>query len=198
MNIQSLRRILGRVLAVAACFGVASPAGAADKVQPIERFAATAVNMTGVGRASAGRVDFVIERWSTDVEREQLRSTLIESGSDKLLSTLQKIKPRCGFMQIPGQLGWDVQYAREIKTATGRQVILGTDRHVGFGEAARNTRSSEYEFTLIDIRFGPDGKGVGKLALRTKITYKKETKTIEIENYGAEPVRLTEVKSEKP
>ena len=198
MNIQSLRRFLGIVLAVAACFGVASRAGAGEKVQPIERFAAVAVNMSGVGRASAGTVDLVIERWSTDEEREQLRSALIESGSDKLLSTLQKIKPRCGFMQIPGQLGWDIQYAREIKTATGRQVILGTDRHVGFGEAARNTRSSEYEFTLVDIRFGADGKGVGKLALSTKITYNKDTRTIEIENYGREPVRLTEVRSEKP
>jgi hypothetical protein len=198
MNFQSLRRNLGIAVGVVACFAAASRAAAAEKVQPIERFAAVAVNMSGVGRASAGRVDIVVERWSSDEEREQLRTSLIESGSDKLLSALQKIKPRCGFMQIPGQLGWDVQYAREIKTATGRQVILGTDRHVGFGEAARNTRSSEYEFTLIDIRFGPDGKGVGKLALSTKISYNKETKTIEIENYGTEPVRLTEVKSEKP
>jgi hypothetical protein len=36
------------------------------------------------------------------------------------------------------------------------------------------------------------------LALSTKISYNKDTRTIEIENYGTEPVRLTEVKSEKP
>ena len=181
------------LLAVLAVPLVSSSAHA--KEQEVLRLRAFSVNMQG-GRA--GMLNIVIERWSTQQEIDNLKAILVEKNDDALLAALQKIKPRCGFMQIPGQLGWDIQYAREIKTATGRQVILGTDRHVGFGEAARNTRSSEYEFTLVDIRFGADGKGVGKLALSTKITYNKDTRTIEIENYGREPVRLTEVRSEKP
>jgi len=195
---MKLGSLSGILMGALVGLGASSSASASEKLKPIERFDAVAVNMGGVGRATAGRVDIVIERWSGDDEREQLRTTLVENGPDKLLSALQKIKPRCGFIQIRGQLGWDIQYARENVTATGRQVILGTDRHLGFGEVARNTRSSEYEFTLVEIRFGADGKGVGKLALSTKITYNKETRTIELENYGIEPVRLTEVKSEKP
>jgi hypothetical protein len=50
---------------------------------------------------------------------------------------------------------------------------------------------------LIEIRFNKEGVGVGKMAWRTKITMSKDKKTLELENYGIEPVRLTEVKIEK-
>ena len=42
-------------------------------------------------------------------------------------------------------------------------------------------------------RSGPDGKGEGKLVPAAKIDYDQESKTLEIENYNTEPVRLTEV-----
>jgi hypothetical protein len=100
-----------------------------------------------------------------------------------------------------------LQFAREIETPAGRRVVIATDQDLQFGERTpqylgfgeRTSRPpSEYAFTLLDIRFGPDGEGVGKLAPATMVVYNKETKTIEIENYGAQPVRLTEVRSEKP
>jgi hypothetical protein len=100
-----------------------------------------------------------------------------------------------------------LQFAREIETPVGRRVVIATDQDLEFGERTpqylgfgeRTSRPpSEYAFTLLDIRFGPDGEGVGKLAPATMVVYNKETKTIEIENYGAQPVRLTEVRSEKP
>ena len=75
----------------------------------------------------------------------------------------------------------------------GRRIIIATDRPMGFVEASRQPRSADYEFLLIEIRLGPDGKGEGKLAAAAKIEYSKEDKTVEVENYGTEPVRLTEV-----
>ena len=47
------------------------------------------------------------------------------------------------------------------------------------------------------IRFNKEGVGVGKMSVRTKITMTKDKKSIELENYGIEPVRLTEVRIEK-
>jgi len=41
-----------------------------------------------------------------------------------------------------------------------------------------------------------DGKGEGKLAPAAKISWDADTRTIEIENYGMEPVRLTQVQVE--
>jgi hypothetical protein len=42
-----------------------------------------------------------------------------------------------------------------------------------------------------------EGKGQGKLAAFTKITYDKKKNVMEIENYGTEPVRLNEITVEK-
>jgi hypothetical protein len=162
----------------------------------IETFTATAVNMSGVGRAGAGVVEIAIERWSTDGERDRLVNVLKEKGSGALLSALQKM-PRVGYIRTPGRIGWDLHFARSIKTDEGRQVVIATDRPMSFWEASRRPRSADYDFTLIDIRFDPDGKGTGKLAVAAKVDYNDKTQTVEIENFGIEPVRLTEVRSSK-
>jgi hypothetical protein len=160
---------------------------------------AFAVNMSGVGRANAGTIEMTIERWSTDAEREKLRDTLVERGPDKLLDTLQDIKPRTGFVRTPNSIGWDLYYAREIVNSdNSRRIILATNRPMSFLELRNAGRSTEYDFTIIEIRLGPDGKGVGKYAQAVKVSYNKETKTVELENYGQEPIRLTEVTLAKP
>jgi hypothetical protein len=61
---------------------------------------------------------------------------------------------------------------------------------------SNSPRSADYEFTLGEIRISKDGKGTGKLVNAAKVTWNKETRTIEIENYDTEPVRLTEVVAE--
>jgi hypothetical protein len=171
---------------------LAPPARAEDKA--ILRLRAFAVNMTGVGRPRAGTIDIVIERWSTDEERARLRDALVEKGPDALLTALQRIKPRCGYIQSSRSLGWDVRFAGEEAFGDGaRRVFIATDRPLSFWELSNHTRSVDYEFTLAEIRLTKDGKGTGKLATAAKITWNKDTRSVEIENYGIEPVRLSEV-----
>lgn len=181
------------MVASAVGVGLAAPSvSAADKA--VLRLQAFAVDMSGVGRARTGRLEIAIERWSSDDERNRLRSILIESGADALLSALQKIKPRAGYIRTSTSLGWDIHYAREQPLGDGgRRVIIATDRPMSFWELRNQPRSVDYEFTLAEIRLTKDGKGEGKLATAAKIDWNEGTQTIEIENYGIEPVRLTEV-----
>jgi hypothetical protein len=175
---------------------VGSGNAGAESAKPVERFTAFAVNMTGGG---SGVVQIAIERWSTEAERDMLKKTLVEKGPDALLGTLQKIRPRVGYMRLPNTLGWDLYFARDIRREDGtRQVILATDRPVSFAEARRSTRSLQYDFTLVDIRFDASGKGKGELAAAARVKVNEKTNAIEIENYGARPVDLINVKSEKP
>jgi hypothetical protein len=162
-----------------------------------ERLLATAVNLSNVGRPNPTRLEIVIERWSSDRERDELIATLKDKGSDALLDQLQKL-PRVGYIRDAnrGTLGWDLHFARERKLEDGgRQIVLATDRPISAWEAFNRPRSADYEFTLADIRFDGDGKGVGKLAVAARISTNKETGAIEIENFSSEPVRLTEVTS---
>jgi hypothetical protein len=172
----------------------ASAVAAADKA--VLKLTAFAVDVGNVGAAArAGTLDVVIERWSTDAEEAALRDVLIEKGEDALLSALQKIRPRAGYIRGTGGLGWDIHFARLQPFGDGgRRVIVATDRPMSFWELRNRPRSADYAFTLAEIRLTKDGRGEGKLARAASITWNRGTRAIEIENYGMEPVRLTEVR----
>ncbi|HEY6547668.1 MAG TPA: hypothetical protein VI589_07170 [Vicinamibacteria bacterium] len=181
-------------------FGLFAAAPAvAPAAEPVLSLTAFAVNMSGVGRQGrAETLQIVIERWSSDEERAQLIDTLVEKSSDKLLDAVQKIKPRAGFIRTTTSLGWDIQFARMTDLPSGgKRIVFATDRPIAFGEARNSTRSSDYEFMLCEVRLGANGKGEGKLVAAAKITWDKDKKQVEIENYAQEPVRLTQVTEDK-
>jgi hypothetical protein len=169
---------------------VASTASA--KEEEILRLRAFAVNMNNGARA--GTIDIVIERWSTPEETASLKATLVEQGDEKLLSALQKVKPRCGFARTSNSLGWDIYFARQTPLPDGgRKIHLATDRPVGMWEARNSGRSMDYQFSLAEIRLPATGKGQGKAIPRAKLTFDAKTDTMEIENWENEPVRLNEI-----
>jgi hypothetical protein len=77
-------------------------------------------------------------------------------------------------------------------------VILAFDERLGLGESRLDARKEIYEFSLMDIRFGPDGTGVGKVAAAGDVVYNPETKGLELKDYDTKPARLINVKSVKP
>jgi hypothetical protein len=185
-----------RLLATVAALLVTTAAFAAE---PIERFTAFAVDMGNArtGRTRAGTVDITIERWTTDQERDNLLAALKESGSDGLLRTLQKIKPRVGYIQSAGRLGYDLKFARQVVRDDGSQrVLIATDRAISFLEAVNRPRTVDYPFMVIDMRLSAKGEGEGKLLPIANITANGDH-VVEIENYDTQPVRLTSIKNKK-
>ncbi len=186
-----------RALAPAA-LALLSAATAETQDKAVLRLRAFAVNMSGVGRASSTTLDIVFERWSSDEERKKLLDTLVEKDDEALLSALERIKPRVGYIRTPKSLGWDIQYARMQETPSGgKRIVFATDRPMGFYEVRNNLRSADYEFMVCEIRLGPKGEGEGRLSTATKVQFDRQKRTIELENYGIEPVRLTNVTVEK-
>jgi hypothetical protein len=169
----------------------------AEKEKVIAEFRAFAVNMTGGPRTSAGVVQIGIFRWSTEDEREALLTTLQEKGSGALIDALMK-QPEAGYIKMPNTLGWTLFYARQTQEPDGsRKIVLATNRKLTFGEVSRQTRSAEYDFTLVEIHMPADGKkGEGKLAAAAKVTFNNKTRQVEVENYGAMPVDLKDVSEE--
>jgi hypothetical protein len=199
---KNARRAFG-LLAVALSATLAVPqASGGDETagKPALRLRAYAIDLNHTGATTSTRsIDIVIERWSTDAERDRLRGILIEKGGgDSLLKAVQAIKPRAGYVRTATSLGWDIQFARQLELPNGgRRVVIGSDRPMSFWELSNQTRSSDYEFMLADIRLGPDGKGEGKLVPAAMVTYDEGTKTIEVENWDIQPVRLTQVTTVK-
>ena len=167
------------------------------RAMALERYVALAVNLGGTpGPTGAGTVEITIDNWSTDAQRDQLMKTLIDKGPEKLLDTLQKM-PRVGSIRTPNSIGYDLHYARKNPLDEGGdQIVLATDRYIGFWEASRRPRTVDYPFTLIEMRVGKDGVGEGKMSLFTKITYDKKKNQVVLEDYGSQPVLLTQVRRE--
>jgi hypothetical protein len=163
------------------------------------RFSAFAVSMP-TGQAGVG--DIVIERWTTDAERQSLLDVLAGAsfragGQDKLLNALQKVKPRTGYIRTSKSLGWDLRYARENMLADGmRQIVIATDKPVSFLAAASGSRVMDYPFSFVEMRMKPNDKGEGRLLVATAVDIKNGR--LELENYGQEPVRLTTITQAAP
>ena len=187
------------IAALAAAVALAFAASTATIAQSkgTETFVANAINM---GSASLGRqgglVQITVERWSTPEERQALVEAFRQKGADGLLNALQKT-PRVGYVRTPDRLGWDLHYAvQKPDEKGGRRVLVGTDRAIGFWEASRDARSTDYPFTLIELRLGADSKGEGRISLATKISLSKDKTQIELENYSSDPVRLKNVRKQ--
>ncbi len=167
------------------------------------RMNAFGVNMSNIATGTTGLVDIRINRWSTAAEREKVITTMVDKGQDALLSLLQDLptKGRLSFPSHQGpdptnmRLGWDIRYAWTTPLPEGgHRIIVALDRYMSFQEVRNQPRTVDYPFTLIEIHMTKDGKGEGKMAYGTKITFDKKTKTVELENYSTEPVRLNEIK----
>jgi hypothetical protein len=175
--------------ALAALFTVTYPSA-----QTTERFTAAAINMN---RGVASNIDIVVNRYSTDGERDRLMAVMLERGPEKLLDTLQSL-PRVGYFRTPDSIGWDIHFARKMRgTDGGERITLITDRRIGFWEASRQPRSFDYPFTVIELRLNGDGEGEGKMSIATKIIADKDSNTVVLENYDLQPVQLNNVKRER-
>ncbi len=160
-----------------------------------EVFSANAVNNSNIGNAGIVRVEIGIDRWSTPGETEHLLSVFNEQGPKALLNALQKT-PRVGYIRTPGNLAYDLRYAREqLQPDGGRHIVLGTDRPMGFFEATEQPRSAEYPFTVIELQLNAKNRGVGKLSYATKLS--SVGGILVVENFADQPISLTDVKKEK-
>jgi hypothetical protein len=178
---------------VLAAVGLTSPVVGADS-KPILHLTAFAVDLGGPTRARAGTLDVAIERWSTPEEVAKLQAALTEKGEEGLLDAVQKMK-RVGYIRTPTSVGWPMHFAQQVVGSDGTQrIVFATDRPMSFWEVVNRPRSADYAFLVGEIRLRPDGKGEGKLVPAGKVDYNPETKTLEIENYSTQPVRLSEVR----
>jgi hypothetical protein len=182
---------------------MALPAGAQSKL-PSATDKVTingwALNMSNTATGANQTIRINIDRWSNPSQREHLITTFLEKKQDGLLRELEK-QPELGRFNFPGymgpdpnntmRLGTDIRYAMNFPGQDGgRRIVIITPRVIGFREAANQPRTYDYPFTLFEMRFDKSGKGEGRMAYATQISFDKKKNNIELENYSSEPVRL--------
>jgi len=182
------------VLTVAALVGTSRSTG--TQAQHLEQFSAFAVNLQGArpgDRSMSGVIQITIDRWSSEAERNALIDAFDSKGQDGLLNALERMKPT-GYIKLPNTLGYDLRFTREIRNPDGgRRIIVGTDRRMTASEEVNKPITTDYPFTIIELRVNKANVGEGRLSALTKIKTNKKEGTIELEAYG-DAAKLTEVK----
>jgi len=160
-----------------------------------------ALNMSNTATGANQTIRINIDRWSTPSQRQHLITTFLEKGGQNgLLKELDK-QPELGRFNFPGymgpdpnntmRLGTDIRYARNFAGEDGgRRIVIMTSRVIGFREEVNQPRTTDYPFSIFEMRFDGQGKGQGKMSYATKITFDKKKNNVELENYASEPVRL--------
>ncbi len=145
-----------------------------------------------------------ITRWTTDEEREALFAVLIEKGQEELVKALQK-QEETGFIRVTGRASARnsfpserLRYAREWDLGEGkRRIVLAMDRYISFYEARNQPRYRDYDMTILVMDVDAEGNGEGQLAMGVRLAVDNEKKTLVVENFGTEPVRLTKIRRTK-
>jgi hypothetical protein len=190
-------RMFGRkvLMMVAGSLFLLAPLAASAQIEDAPaRFVAAAVNMN---RGVAGTVELVVNRWSSEADRDRLKTVMFDQGQEKLLAELQRM-PRMGYIRTPGRLGWDIRFAWHMPAQDGgEKIVLVTDRPMSFREVANHHRTVDYPFTVIELDMKKSGEGDGKITVATRILPAKGSNVVVLENYDIQPVRLTKVTRER-
>ena len=195
MTMNRYRRLIPAALGLATLVLAGTSVTAQE---PVARFSAVAVDMLSTNPgAGTVPVNIVVTRWSTDAERDQLLTTLMEKKSDALLKALRDM-PRAGSVAASGGVGFDIRFARRIQEpGQPERIVLVSDRPMSFWERRDAGRTTDYPFTVVELRMPPSGDGEGRIAVAAQISADAVNRTIVIENYNDQPLGLRAVKRER-
>jgi hypothetical protein len=120
-------------------------------------------------------VKVIINRFSTDEERQQLIAAFKQGQSQGLVNALSKMDS-VGRIAITGTIGYDLAYIRLIRTPTGRRIRFATNRLIRFGEAYANSQSKAFDLTAgeFDLNDADKNKSTGVLYPASQLIINKK------------------------
>ena len=119
---------------------------------------AQAKNATG---AVSGTLEVRLRRVTPEFDRKAVETALKEGGYPRFLTAIRNA-PEVGQLVLGGGAPFSIRYARERVDATGRRLVLVTDKpvyFVGGGRADANVAARKgFEVAVIEIRLDAQGR----------------------------------------
>lgn len=164
--------------------------------KPIETFNARAFS---VQTGQTGRIEIVINRWSTDGEREVLKAVLKAAGSQAMVNEMEKM-PQVGYIKTPESMGDALLFARSNDMPDGsRQVVVATNRPISVAGSLAPGAANKYDLSVIEMRFKKGDKtGEGKMTLAAEASIDPKTGNVQLKNYQGMPPVLKDITSTTP
>jgi hypothetical protein len=170
---------------------VASGVLAQDKTMP-EAYSAVALGTGGGVGGQTLQFDFRIKEYTTDEEIQKYAQLVKEKGTTALLRALEKEDK--GRINRVGTTGNTVAVARKRQDGPDTIITIVTARTMPFLELYNGGRSTNYPFGFLQVKIGADGVGAGLIMAAAKIRFDKEKGKYEIESYGNQYIKATNVR----
>jgi hypothetical protein len=122
--------------------------------------------------AVAGVLEVRLKRYTPDFDRKTVEAALTEGGYPRFLLALRNA-PEVGQLVLGGGEPFAIRYARETVAASGRSIIVVTDKPVFFIGGGRTGGGGKpragYEVAVVQIQLDATGQGRGTIATAARV-----------------------------
>ena len=159
---------------------------------PPQTYSAMAI---GTGGSVGGKTipfDFRITQYTTDEEVQNFAQLVKDKGTDALRRALEKEDK--GRIIPVGFTGNQIAVARKRQQGSETIITIVTARTMPFVELYHNGRTTDYPFGYLQVKLDATGKGSGQIMAAAKIRFDKKKAQYEIESFGNQYIKVTNVR----
>jgi hypothetical protein len=157
-----------------------------------EAYSGVAIGTGGNVGGKTAQFDFRITSWTTDAEVQEFAQLLKDKGESALRSTLEKEDK--GRINVVGSTGTQIAVARKRQVGEDTIITIVTARKMSFTELYNSGRSVDYPFGYLQVKLNPNGEGGGQIMGAARIRFDKTKNQYEIESFGNQYVKATNVR----
>jgi hypothetical protein len=189
---KSLRSGLIAVLALSFVLSALAQDDNKDDKKQVDGYAAVAIGTGGTVGGRSQQFDFRVTKYTTDEEVQELAALLKNKGQDALRSALEK-EDR-GRINPVGSVGNQIAVARKRQHGDETVITIVTARIMPFRELYNGGRSTDYPFGFLQVKLNAKGEGTGQIMAAAKIRFDKKKGQYEIESFGNQYIKVTNVR----
>ena len=164
--------------------------GQDEKKKP-EAYSGVAIGTGGSVGGMTIPFNLTINGYTSDEDLNKLAALVKEKGQDALRRALEDLDK--GQLSPTGRVGNRIAVIRKRQVGKNTIITIVTARVMSFSELYRNNRSVDYPFGYMQLTLNEEGKGTGKVMAAASIRFNKKKNTYEIESYGNQYIRVSNV-----
>ena len=164
---------------------------AQDKTPP-EAYSGVAIGTGGSVGGKSVHFDFRITQYTTDEEVQNFAQLVKDKGTDALRRALEKEDK--GRINVVGSTGNQIAVVRKRRQGSDTVITIVTARTMPFIELYNSGRTTDYPFGFLQVTLNAKGEGTGQIMAAAKIRFDKKKGKYEIESYGNQYVKATNVR----
>jgi hypothetical protein len=179
-------------LLVSYLFVCASLVAFAQDKTPPDAYSGVAIGTGGSVGGKSIQFDFRITQYTTDEDVQKFAQLVKDNGTNALRRALEKEDK--GRISAVGSTGNQIAVARKRQQGPDTVITIVTARTMPFMELYNSGRTTDYPFGFLQVTLNAKGEGTGQIMAAAKIRFDKKKGKYEIESYGNQYVKATNVR----